>query len=399
MEKKMAVLTAAALALMAAPTRAQIGSGGEYVSGNVVDAKGYPLRNTFIAADGSFDTSDVDGKFGPGKKPILGIAGSLPAGRSRAQVSGSFLRIDLAGAGAPVRATLYRATGGAAGTSVLPSGSGALAVDLNALAGGASEGLFLLRLETGSIPLHFLLARTGSDSWTLAARSSSPSPAALPLRKASALPATVRISKPGYNTKNLPVPAGGKVGTVTLTADWLSPVVDAPFDLASFYAPSGWMGDYNKITVVADNGDNPRPGDLDQKNAKWTYTPPSSTDTGTVGWGAVAWQYPENNWGVKPGRKITGATRITFWAKGAKGGESVDFKTGDPFFDIPPEPGKYRDSFYGLNSLVLTADWKQYEIPFDPGAKLDQALTAFIWAMAPLDGLPETIYIDEVRFE
>ena len=44
------------------------------------------------------------------------------------------------------------------------------------------------------------------------------------------------------------------------------------------------------------------------------------------GWGGVVWQSPANDWGDAPGGfDLTGAKALTFWARGAKGGEAVDF--------------------------------------------------------------------------
>lgn len=397
-----------AAALVAAP-RAQIGSGGDFVAGSVVDAKGYPLRNVFIAADGAFDTTDVDGKFGPGRKPIAGIAAPT-RGQARLRLTGALLHFDDAST-----ATLFRASGTRLVTHELPPGPAS--IDLEALAGD-EPGPFVLRLAGSAAVRDLLLIRSGGGwAWAQRAATTGPTststgsapsgPTAQPARtasgasaKAAALPATVRIAKPGYLTRNVPVPPGGDLGKVTLSPDWTSPILDAPFDVQSFYAPSGWMGDYGEIAVAADNADNPRPGDVDGKNTRWTYTPPGPADTAFMGWAAVGWQYPENNWGDKPGRKVTGATKITFWAKGSKGGEAIDFKAGTPSYDIPPEPGKYKDSFLAVNTVELTTEWQRYEIPFDPGAKLDAVLTGFIWAMAaPTDGQPAVFYLDDMRFE
>src|SRR5262249_5477002 len=47
------------------------------------------------------------------------------------------------------------------------------------------------------------------------------------------------------------------------------------------------------------------------------------------GWGGVVWQNPPNDWGDKPGGlDLTGSTNLTFWARGAVGGEKVTFGYG-----------------------------------------------------------------------
>src|SRR6185436_1946833 len=61
---------------------------------------------------------------------------------------------------------------------------------------------------------------------------------------------------------------------------------------------------------------------------KFTYTPVANAD-GAVSWGGVYWQYPVNNWGAMPGKRIApGATKVTFTASGAAGGEVVKFLAG-----------------------------------------------------------------------
>ena len=43
----------------------------------------------------------------------------------------------------------------------------------------------------------------------------------------------------------------------------------------------------------------------------------------------VAWQHPVNDWGDEPGGfDLTGAEKLTFWARGAEGGERLDFGVG-----------------------------------------------------------------------
>ena len=100
--------------------------------------------------------------------------------------------------------------------------------------------------------------------------------------------------------------------------------LQAPVDVASYFVASGYMGDgelgtqYVKVTPVA--GPMCRGG-----NAPCIKV---SYQRGSQAWGGVYWQSPANNWGNSPGRQIEGATKITFWAAGDKGGEIVEFKAG-----------------------------------------------------------------------
>jgi hypothetical protein len=194
------------------------------------------------------------------------------------------------------------------------------------------------------------------------------------------------------------VPSDGNVGAITIKLDASLSVVEAPFDMAPLWYPTGWMGDHGAISV-SDETVAVRPNDPDNKCTKWTYQVNTTDTAADMGWSAVVYQYPENNWGVKPGRRITGATKVTFWAKGAVGGELVDFKTGSDTWSTPAEPGMWKDTYGASVNQALTTEWAKYEIPLD-GANTSMAISGFIWATTMgLDGAPVTFYIDEIRFE
>lgn len=166
----------------------------------------------------------------------------------------------------------------------------------------------------------------------------------------------------------------------------------APFDVSGAYIASGYMGDgeagtkFVQMRKVA--GEMPRTGDAAGICTKVTYQP------GAKGWAGVYWQSPADNWGEKPGNKIQGATKITFWAVGAKGGEIVEFKAGGI------SGKRYQDSFQkSMGSVALTRQWKQYSISLK-GDKLSNVLGAFAWVATAADnpnGL--TFYLDAIRYE
>jgi hypothetical protein len=166
----------------------------------------------------------------------------------------------------------------------------------------------------------------------------------------------------------------------------------APFDVSTSYAPSGFMGDgeagtkYVQMRRVA--GEMPRPGDADGMSTKVSYQP------GGKAWAGVYWQSPADNWGDKPGNKISGATKITFWAVGAKGGEIVEFKAGGI------NGKRFQDSFEkSMGSIGLTNKWKQYSIPLK-GLNLSSVLGGFAWVATAADnpnGL--TFYLAAIRYE
>ncbi|MBI3252713.1 MAG: hypothetical protein HYZ52_05320, partial [Candidatus Omnitrophica bacterium] len=82
------------------------------------------------------------------------------------------------------------------------------------------------------------------------------------------------------------------------------------------YVPSGWMGDYGDIQFDDSWATNPHGGST---AVKVSY---SNKATQGARWAGVYWQNPPNNWGTRPGGyDLTGAKKLTFWARGEKGGE------------------------------------------------------------------------------
>jgi hypothetical protein len=155
------------------------------------------------------------------------------------------------------------------------------------------------------------------------------------------------------------------------------------------FIPSGWMGDVGDI----------RMDDAYMKDAhsgstciKFVYTAQGSNGQR---WGGVYWQNPANNWGEKDGGfDLTGATKLTFWAKGEKGGENIqEFKMGGI-------TGRYSDSdVAGIGPVALTKDWKKYEIDLTD-KDLSYISGGFVWA-TNADVNPDgcTFYLDDIIYE
>ncbi len=87
--------------------------------------------------------------------------------------------------------------------------------------------------------------------------------------------------------------------------------------VSNHFTPSGWMGDTGDITF--DDADTSAP------HTGGTAIRIDYSATGTQGWAGVYWQEPANNWGTVPdaGFDLSGVSRLTFWARGANGGEMV----------------------------------------------------------------------------
>ncbi len=113
---------------------------------------------------------------------------------------------------------------------------------------------------------------------------------------------------------------------------------------------------------------------------------------------------PRLNFGEVPnaGLDLTGATKLTFMAKGEKGGEIVEFFTAglgyDGAYNYPTAP--YPDSSLKRNVLVkLTKDWEQYTIDLDE-ANLSSIGCGFGFVVSGANRQGETLfYLDEIRFE
>ena len=167
--------------------------------------------------------------------------------------------------------------------------------------------------------------------------------------------------------------------------------IKAPFEVSNYFYPSGWMGDGEEGEKYIQLNDQWREDCHSAPTCvRITYRPNKK------GWAGIYWQYPDGNWGDSPGRRIKGARRLTFWARGKRGGELVQFKAGG----ISTQGKKYHDSFeIAMGSVELTKEWRRYEIDFT-GADLSSVLGAFAWT-ANRSGNPEglTFYLDDIRYE
>jgi hypothetical protein len=155
------------------------------------------------------------------------------------------------------------------------------------------------------------------------------------------------------------------------------------------FSPSGWMGDYSDITFTDAWKDNPHSG---ISCIRVEYKPNASQG---ARWTGMYWQNPPNNWGEKKGGyDLTGAKKLTFWARGEKGGERVEE------VKIGGLSGTYPDSDVATTGpIILTKDWQQYSINLD-GKDLSYISGGFVWA-TNLDVNPNgcTFYLDDIRYE
>lgn len=156
------------------------------------------------------------------------------------------------------------------------------------------------------------------------------------------------------------------------------------------YCPSGWGGDYGAIKVKVNWKENPHSG---KTCIQWKY---SGEATQGACWAGVFWQNPPNNWGRIPGGyDLSDATKLTFWARGEKGGEVVEFKAGGIMGDYPDT------TEVTTGPITLTEYWKQYTIDFEEDDVFSYIAGGFCWVASqgevPEEGI--TFYLDDIVYE
>ncbi|HEX3774605.1 MAG TPA: hypothetical protein VHV51_09085 [Polyangiaceae bacterium] len=189
----------------------------------------------------------------------------------------------------------------------------------------------------------------------------------------------------------------GTAGTGTVTpppfcsptATPVQPRVPLPFAVTTAFTPSGYEGGDPGMNgggqIAAGMCTDRAPGAIGSC-AKYTYTP-----TTPATWAGVAYIRGYQGFGSTghaPLCLADGATSITFYAKGAVGGEVVGFAGGTAMGQ----------------DFTLTADWAMYTIPLGAAAyntDADGLDDGFFWKIAPAAGSTptvETFYVDDIQF-
>jgi hypothetical protein len=149
------------------------------------------------------------------------------------------------------------------------------------------------------------------------------------------------------------------------------------------WAPSGWMGEVERLTLDGKQSEVVHEGDA---AVRIRYA-------GRFGWAGVAWQDPPNNWGEwDGGHDLRGATALEVWARGEYGGERVSFGVGllerDRAF---PDSGIAK-----VDGIVLTREWQRYRVPLR-GLDLAHLRTGFVVTLTGRE-TPVIVYLDSIRF-
>ncbi|MDP2831569.1 MAG: hypothetical protein Q8O02_04915 [Candidatus Omnitrophota bacterium] len=157
------------------------------------------------------------------------------------------------------------------------------------------------------------------------------------------------------------------------------------------YIPSGWIGDYGDIKMIDQSAENPHTGTT---SIQFVY---SAKKTQGQGWAGVYWQNPASNWGGKKGGfDLTGMAKLTFWARGAKGGEVLQ----KVMVGMSNKDKTYPDTAsVEMGPIELTGTWKQYTVNL-AGRDISYINGGFGWSTtADLNPEGATFYIDDIKFE
>jgi len=166
--------------------------------------------------------------------------------------------------------------------------------------------------------------------------------------------------------------------------------------------PAGWMATSNRdpapfITLSAD----PSVCQANRGCRRFSYKP--SGQFGGIFWWPqgcgdfgtdAAWQNVKNGRcaiDILKAGNFREINRLTFFVRGAQGGEQIEFKVGAS--DILPQPGR------STGPLVLTNRWEQKEIDLE-GLDLTKAVGLFAW-VAPdvLNSNGSAFYLHSIQFE
>lgn len=165
------------------------------------------------------------------------------------------------------------------------------------------------------------------------------------------------------------------------------------FDIAAQFTASGYMGDGEQgtrfIQLMEAWRDRPHSA---PSCIKVVYSP------GPNGWGGMYWQNKPDNWGDKPGENFSpaGYKKLTFWARGEKGTEVIEFKAGGI-----NAPGKqYRDSFdISTGKIQLDKEWTQYTLDLER-RDLSSVIGGFCWVAARTANPADVaFYLDDINYE
>ncbi len=149
------------------------------------------------------------------------------------------------------------------------------------------------------------------------------------------------------------------------------------------YVAAGWMGDVQALEREECSEDNPHSGINCIK----------ITCSASRKWYGVVWQASPHDWGEDAnGYDLRKAKKLTFWARGARGGERIEFKYGIIGPGVP-----FPDSCKGKPKVIkLKPRWTQYTIYVTGDKRCIK--TGFSWSASGISA-DFTFYLDDIQYE
>lgn len=229
-----------------------------------------------------------------------------------------------------------------------------------------------------------------------AASAASAAPATLPVAATSTSAPPVTATPPATATPPLAQSPTSPPAPTAVPPTTLPPQRSAPgptrVNVGDYYAPAGYMGDISGIMITTDDQVR-RPQHL--TSLKVTVRP------GSQGWAGAYWllvsdRFPQGNWGDAPGLNLSGARRLTWWARGVRGGEKVQFLSGG----IRAAGKPHQDSYERKPGIVtLSTDWQEFSIDLT-GVNLSSVLGPFAFVAARASNPAEvTFFLSDIVIE
>lgn len=158
-------------------------------------------------------------------------------------------------------------------------------------------------------------------------------------------------------------------------------------DGCNHFSPPGWMGDRDSVSFDSSWTTGCRSGDSCIRIA---FSANGSN------WAGFYWLEPADNRASVPngGYDLSGAAKLTFWAKGEKGGEKIEFFAGGV-------TGTHPDSFPRTSTglITLTPSWQPYTIDLS-SRNLRHVIGGFAWVTnSAFNPTGATFYLDDIAYD
>jgi hypothetical protein len=139
---------------------------------------------------------------------------------------------------------------------------------------------------------------------------------------------------------------------------------------------------------------------IEKTDAALSHSPPEAWKVDfekTGDFGGICWKNKQGNEGAAPGDDLSKAhyRRISFWARGAVGGEVAEFRAGG----LGDVKTRYRDSFdVTAGKVKLSSSWSEHSI-YVNDVDLSSVMTVFCVLLHREDNpTATTIFLDDIQY-